>query len=395
MRFLLLFASSALVLAVPNNLPNFTIGSEHNLTFANDNHIDGPVTTADDDSWTQSVARGAKLLRGMKASDAEAATIYDLGASAESPFDGDLIDKLREWGYNDATDALAKQADLECNFDSSSGNMLKKAFGDLNIGTKPKSQGGANQCFLIEHFDSPAVKKGDDGKMPVRADQRYDVCNKEYRVTGAEHTIGANADAGAIYAINLSSAAKAARRLWRRAPSVDELPAIRSVSDIAWAFWNRVHVDAESLQNIRYFFVTMIINKETNQHIKRALGTLNPPKEDVEGWPGHEFDMESDAGKALLGSPVGRWAGYFLMQHKRQLGGNRWISKVRVFKSEKAGSWPYFLFYVDGATASGTGADKMEVASVYDRPRVVGRSEDGKHIVREYVVRTRILKSRG
>ena len=152
MRFLLLFASSALVLAVPNNLPNFTIGSEHNLTFANDNHIDGPVTTADDDSWKQTVARGAKLLRGMKASDAEAATLYDLGASAESPFDGDLIDKLREWGYNDATDALAKQADPECNFDSSSGNILKKAFGDLSIGTKPKSQGGPNQCFLIEHF---------------------------------------------------------------------------------------------------------------------------------------------------------------------------------------------------------------------------------------------------
>jgi hypothetical protein len=91
----------------------------------------------------------------------------------------------------------------------------------------------------------------------------------------------------------------------------------------------------------------MIINKETNQHITRALGTLNPPKEDVEVWPGHDFDMETDAGKALLGSPVGRWAGYFLMQHKRQLGGSKWISKVRVFKSEKEGSWPYFLFYVD------------------------------------------------
>ena len=83
------------------------------------------------------------------------------------------------------------------------------------------------------------------------------------------------------------------------------------------------------------------------------------------------------------------------MQHKRQLGGNKWISKVRVFKSEKADSWPYFLFYVDGARASRTGADKMEVAGVYDRPRLVRRSEDGKHIVREYVVRTRIPKSRG
>jgi hypothetical protein len=261
----------------------------------------------------------------MKVSDAEAATLYNLGTTAESRFDGDLIDQLREWGYNDATDALAKQADSECNFDSQNGHMLKKAFGDLGMGTKSKSQGGLNQCFLIQHFDSPAVKKGDDGKMPAKADQRYNVCDKEYRVTNAEHTIGVNAEAGAVFAIQLSSAAKAARRLWKRVPLADELPAIRSVSDIAWAFWNRVHGDAETLRNTRYLFVTMNINKETNQHVQRALSTLDPPKGDVEVWPGHEFSMETDAGKALLGSPVGRWAGYFLMQHKRQLGGNKYI----------------------------------------------------------------------
>ena len=85
----------------------------------------------------------------MRDSDAEAATIYGLDTTAESPFDGDLIDKLREWGYNDNNDALAKQADPECNFESRDGHMLKKAFGDLGIETKSKGQGGPNQCFLI------------------------------------------------------------------------------------------------------------------------------------------------------------------------------------------------------------------------------------------------------
>ena len=393
-RFLLLFATSTLAFAVENTFSSSITSAGRHLTFANDNHFNGTVKTTDDDPWTLSVARGTKLLQGMKASDAEAAALYNLGASAESAFDGDLINKLREWGYNDATDALAIQADPECNFDSSNGHMLKKAFSDLAISTKPKSQRGPNQCFLIEHYGSPAVKKGDDGKMPLRVDQRYDVCDKEYRVTGAEHTIGVNAEAGVVYAINLSSAAKAARRLWKRAALPDELPAIRSVSDIAWAFWNRVHSDVESLQNIRYLFATMIINKETNQHITRALGTLNPPKEDVEVWPGHDFDMETDAGKALLGSPVGRWAGYFLMQHKRQLGGSKWISKVRVFKSEKEGSWPYFLFYVDIPPAPGVMVDRSRVAGSYDRPRIVRRSEDGSHVVREHVMRMRIPKSR-
>jgi hypothetical protein len=83
------------------------------------------------------------------------------------------------------------------------------------------------------------------------------------------------------------------------------------------------------------------------------------------------------------------------MQHKRQLGGNKWISKVRVFKSEKAGSFPYFLFYVDGATASGTGADKMERADLFNRPRSVRISKDGKHVVREHVMRVRVPKLQG
>lgn len=353
----------------------------------------GPVKTADNDLWTLSVARGTKLLQGMKGSDTEAARLYGLDTTAESPFDGDLIDKLHEWGYNDNTDALARQADPECNFDSRDGHMLKKAFGDLGIGIKSKSQGGPNQCFSIEHFDGPAVKLGDDGKMPEKANQRYEVCGKEYRVTNAEHTIGVNAQAGAVYAMQLSSAAKAARRLWRRAPLTEELPAIRSVSDIAWAFWNRAHA-GHDLENIKYLFVAMIINKETNQHVKRALGMLSPPKEEADGWPGHDFNMDTDAGKALLGSPVGRWAGYFLMQHKRQLGGNKYISKVRVFKSEKEGSWPYFLFYVEGpepatSTKRSNGKDIKEEL-VNEVTKVVTRSEDGRHVVREHIIQAHI-----
>jgi hypothetical protein len=140
------------------------------------------------------------------------------------------------------------------------------------------------------------------------------------------------------------------------------------------------------LKNVKYLFVAMIINKETNQHIKRALSTLSPPKEDVEGRPGHEFSMDTDAGKALLGSPVGRWTGYFLMQHKRQLGGNKYISKMKVFKSEKEGSWPYFLFYVEGPAASG-GGDSGSGSEMRDT-RVVKRSDDREHLIREHVIRT-------
>lgn len=338
------------------------LGPKSNASTAKEASFDStdPVTAAagDNDPWTLSVARGTKLLVGMKSSDAIAASAYGLDKTAESPFDGDLISKLREWGYNDNTPAMQKTVDKECNMASTSGHMLSKTFLDLGLDTKSKANGGPNQCFQIEHYDGPTVIKEPDGSLPQKAQQYYKVpgCDTKYRVTGAENTIGVNADSGAIFALSLSSAAKSARRLWKVAPTTEQLPHIRSVSDLAWAFWNRAvaGTPGAELQNIKYFFVNMIVNTETNRHIRRALQTLDPPVEEAVSWPGHEFGMETEAGKALLGSPVGRWAGYFLMQHKRQLGGDKFISKVRVFKSEKVGSLPYFLFYVDGAVAATT-----------------------------------------
>lgn len=51
-----------------------------------------------------------------------------------------------------------------------------------------------------------------------------------------------------------------------------------------------------------------------------------------------------------VGSPNGRAAGYFLMQHKEQLGGNKFISKVTVFFP----SLPYLVYYVEGPSKSKT-----------------------------------------
>lgn len=99
------------------------------------------------------------------------------------------------------------------------------------------------------------------------------------------------------------------------------------------------------------------------------------------------------------GSPIGRWAGYFLLQHKEKLGGNRFISKVRAFKPVGA-TLPYLIFYVDpnplgaGLTAdvprglsalphapeSPTRSDSMNEA------RVVRRSSDGRNVEREHAI---------
>jgi hypothetical protein len=88
------------------------------------------------------------------------------------------------------------------------------------------------------------------------------------------------------------------------------------------------------------------------------------------------------------------------MAHKKQLGGNKFISKVRVFKPDQ-GSLPYMLFYVDGpappnlSTGSQLGealrpADGATVRqdSEYwrrvDSPGMVQRTEDGTNVLREH-----------
>lgn len=51
--------------------------------------------------------------------------------------------------------------------------------------------------------------------------------------------------------------------------------------------------------------------------IKRALDNKQGA---LETWPGMEFNMETDEGKAILGSPNGYGIPYFLITHKNQLG---------------------------------------------------------------------------
>lgn len=56
--------------------------------------------------------------------------------------------------------------------------------------------------------------------------------------------------------------------------------------------------------------------------------------------------------KWTAGLPNGAAAGFFLAQHKRQLGSHKIISKVRVFRPD-GGDMPYLLFYVEDAPPEG------------------------------------------
>jgi hypothetical protein len=94
------------------------------------------------------------------------------------------------------------------------------------------------------------------------------------------------------------------------------------------------------------------------------------------------------------GSPNGLGAGYFLVQHKRQLGGNKIISKITIFEGDEAGGYPHLLFWV--ADAPELEAPKAPEPSMGSETgaavgkNVVESSRGGKNIVREHVFTARL-----
>ncbi|KAF1944916.1 hypothetical protein EJ02DRAFT_419969, partial [Clathrospora elynae] len=114
--------------------------------------------------------------------------------------------------------------------------------------------------------------------------------------------------------------------IWGRKLTVDEFLYTPSISDLAWGSWYRT-ASAANVKNINYLMVAQIENKGTLVLTRQALDTLAPKQSELSVWPGSEFAMGTKPGQALLGSPVGRWVGYFLMQHMNQLGGTKFLSK--------------------------------------------------------------------
>lgn len=135
---------------------------------------------------------------------------------------------------------------------------------------------------------------------------------------------------------------------------------------MAWGVWRRVHPGGQGLDNINLFLVSDITNDITKGLIAEALKTYGLEGGQVRAatvpmWPGLTFNMDSEEGAAMLGkvqywqascltiftgSPNGIAIGYFLAQHKTQLGGNKYPHIVQIW-TENVGGNSYMWFGVD------------------------------------------------
>lgn len=129
-----------------------------------------------------------------------------------------------------------------------------------------------------------------------------------------------------------------------------EVPPLHHWSDIAYLQWLKTSTSASSpvplpapikfvlrlkIQNVDTY---SILNKITARH---GL-TGYPP------WPGIVLDIESDEGKAVLGTPNGAGVAWLLIQRKKELGHKR-VEKVTFFCVPSEGEihlWASLLFWI-------------------------------------------------
>lgn len=127
--------------------------------------------------WCKVKSRGYQLSKAMMMNDQTAATML-AWPYTQSPWDGDLRDDLKKWGYRDDFEGDV-DVNEHCAFDKKG---LGDAFTDIGVDARSSAQGGPNHCFYITHSDGPTVHRDEDGELPFHDGQYYPVDGKDLRV---------------------------------------------------------------------------------------------------------------------------------------------------------------------------------------------------------------------
>ncbi|KAI4180494.1 MAG: hypothetical protein LQ346_006980 [Caloplaca aetnensis] len=112
-----------------------------------------------------------------------------------------------------------------------------------------------------------------------------------------------------------------------KAGSKEAVPEMNRWSDIVWLLWAQEAGDKAG--NLRFIFRDKVRNDVTREIIERIHGLQENPDTLDLPWPGHKYDMRTDDGKALLGSPQGIGVAYLIKDHSNVVG--RKIPYAHVF----------------------------------------------------------------
>ncbi|KAJ4380521.1 hypothetical protein N0V86_003878 [Didymella sp. IMI 355093] len=277
--------TSTTIVSIPGT-PALSIPSSIYLTGSIDKSNDDSdelVTTqsleesANDDLWFKHIDKGKSLMCAICGTDAAAG--WQAFGTRTPP------SAASKWvkSYD-----MAAWYWFEAKFDPDICDMdrywgMRTTFQALKVSPKSNKAGNGLQCFQIRHQNENA--RFPDGKPRPRQEQSYIVDGKLYHV--------------------------------RTKPERDGLFKIAD--------------DPDQATNAEHFLAMDVRAAATVEIIGRVLRGRG--REAYESWPGQYFDSGSTGGLALLGSPIGATVGFFLMQHKKELG-NKYVSGVGVLRND-------------------------------------------------------------
>lgn len=143
-----------------------------------DDEEDGLTPDQKEAVWCKAKSRGVQLTKAMMMNDQDAATMLQWPYT-QSPWDGDLRDELKKWGYKDDFEGDV-EIDKQCDFDKT--QEMADAFEELGVDPRSALGGGPNDCYYVQHNDGPVVYRDEDGELPDHDEQYYNVDGKELRV---------------------------------------------------------------------------------------------------------------------------------------------------------------------------------------------------------------------
>ncbi|KAF9737450.1 hypothetical protein PMIN03_000860 [Paraphaeosphaeria minitans] len=300
------------------------------------NWDDSPM--ASDELWCAAQAKGAQMYYNFWKSDATAGRAYNPPRlSANSVFRADNMNNMMysTWGWSDGD---RKYNDAV--FNEYYGPGWIDCVRARGIGITPW------QDIYAYNFKHGVANARDEHGQPIPLnEQSYQAYGNNYRVTGARSTFGVQDKAGSIMVSIAVSPAESFKALYGREAHPDELPQLRSLSDLLWAGWQRgsnPHNGNPNVKNLNSMFMMWIINRDTLSIMKRALHARGKDKYSV--WPGDDFSTAEPEGQALLGSPNGKPMGYLVNQRKLDMG-VKLIYNIRVFTG-KPGDFPIMMFWL-------------------------------------------------
>ncbi|KAF2856443.1 hypothetical protein T440DRAFT_550791 [Plenodomus tracheiphilus IPT5] len=312
-------------LSVSNVIPRDEPGNNVHIAWA-PGKLPEPASEA---LWCKSISKGTTLLNAMSYTDADAGKTFNPPRPFARSFWDLSLPSPWGWSIN-----LANLQDF-CDFEPEPkgywgmGPFLRSK----GLSAKCTSEGGKWVVSQVFHGDYSEKYESVDEQTYVGPDQR------RRRMTAAEFIMALNGNDGGCITFSRHGCEIRAADLQPPVPPAD-FPSLRQSSDVLWALWEK-DVSPDQRGNINFFLTLSIENTATLQVIRRAL---EQTKRQLTQTPAI-FDMTTEEGRAILGSPNAIAFAYMLIQHK-DVFVNRIIDRVEVMEGLTSHKSPIMFFRV-------------------------------------------------